>query len=321
MNNWKIYKYTNLINGKVYVGQTKRTLSRRSSGKSLMGYSRCTYFWNAIQKYGVENFKSEILVDKINSQEEANRLEQFYIKQYKSNNEKYGYNISSGGNSRDHFCIPVYQYDLYGNYLNEYESAVEASFVTGIHDTSILSVCRGERKTAGNYIWSHDKYNIIKSETFDTRKFKVYKYDLKGNFLQDYNNAFEAGLKFGGDYCAHRIIDGCKKENGQYFGYQWRFYKKDNIGDYSENIPSKKHQGVYKYDLDGNYICFYNTNEEAAKDNNIKNRSSIAACCNKRTYQCGGFQWSYDYVDNIGSYYTKTNNYSQLELYGLKGVS
>lgn len=55
----------------------------------------------------------------------------------------------------------VYQYDLDGNYIAEYESAAEAGRHVGIHSSKIGSVCSGKRKTAKKYIWSHEKYNNI----------------------------------------------------------------------------------------------------------------------------------------------------------------
>ena len=94
---YKIYKYTNVINEKVYIGQTKNSLKRRSErlGRNYIG---CRYFYNAIQKYGWDNFIPEILEDNL-SKEEANRLEKYYIKKFDSTNRNIGYNILSGGNN------------------------------------------------------------------------------------------------------------------------------------------------------------------------------------------------------------------------------
>lgn len=85
----KIYKYTNLINGKVYIGQTCRGLESRAR-KDGCGYKGCPKFWNAIQKYGWCNFKGEILLENLSS-EEACRLEEEYIRMY--NSVENGYNV------------------------------------------------------------------------------------------------------------------------------------------------------------------------------------------------------------------------------------
>lgn len=47
----------------------------------------------------------------------------------------------------------IAQYDKQGNLLKVYDSVKEASADTGIHFSNIYRVCKGERKTAGGYIW------------------------------------------------------------------------------------------------------------------------------------------------------------------------
>ena len=87
-----IYKTTNIVNGKVYIGQHKV--------QSL--FDKDTYIGSgsilikAIKKYGKENFSKEILTIAI-SQSEADVLEKYYIKKYDSTNTEKGYNILAGG--------------------------------------------------------------------------------------------------------------------------------------------------------------------------------------------------------------------------------
>ena len=87
----KVYKYTNKVNGKVYIGRTCQSLEKRAGGRG-QGYKRCTLFWRAIQKYGWENFKGEILEEGLSAKEVIVR-EAFYIEQYDSTNDSKGYNI------------------------------------------------------------------------------------------------------------------------------------------------------------------------------------------------------------------------------------
>lgn len=89
-----IYKHTNKINGKVYIGQTcQKPENRWLEGE---GYKGCTYFYHAIQKYGWSNFEHEILFEEL-TLEEANRIEEELISQYDSTNSDKGYNLRSGG--------------------------------------------------------------------------------------------------------------------------------------------------------------------------------------------------------------------------------
>lgn len=91
MDNNIVYKYTNTINSKVYIGRTNQTIAQRA-GKNGKGYITCPKFWNAICKYGWENFELEILAENV-SFEESVSIENHYIEEYKSFDERYGYNI------------------------------------------------------------------------------------------------------------------------------------------------------------------------------------------------------------------------------------
>lgn len=93
-NKYCIYCHTNKINGKKYIGQTKQKPENRwVNGK---GYKNCTYFYNAIQKYGWDNFEHKILYDNL-TLEEANQLEKELIAKYDTMNPEKGYNLRTGG--------------------------------------------------------------------------------------------------------------------------------------------------------------------------------------------------------------------------------
>lgn len=90
-----VYLHRNKINGKCYVGITSRNPCKRW-GKNGNGYKGNNHFWNAIQKYGWNNFSHEILFNDL-SLREASDKEVELIKEYCSDNPAYGYNHTSGG--------------------------------------------------------------------------------------------------------------------------------------------------------------------------------------------------------------------------------
>lgn len=94
-----VYKHTNTINNKVYIGQTSFANPEQRWGANGEKYKSCPYFYHAILKYGWQNFSHEVLERGL-SQDEANEKERFYIKLYKSNQEECGYNLTSGGEKR-----------------------------------------------------------------------------------------------------------------------------------------------------------------------------------------------------------------------------
>lgn len=95
---YHIYKYTNTVNGKVYIGQTSKSLEERAQAGGR-NYRECRRFYNAIQKYSWEAFAPEIL-EIVQTVEEANEREIYYISKFNSTDENYGYNLSKGGDNK-----------------------------------------------------------------------------------------------------------------------------------------------------------------------------------------------------------------------------
>ena len=83
-----IYKTTNLVNGKIYIGQdSKNNHNYLGSGKLLK---------LAIEKYGEKNFKKEIL-EQCETIKELDEREKYWIGEFNSTDKKIGYNLTNGG--------------------------------------------------------------------------------------------------------------------------------------------------------------------------------------------------------------------------------
>jgi group I intron endonuclease len=94
-----IYLYTNKINGKQYVGQTRNPVEKRHAAHirdALVKESRY-YFHNALRSEGVENFNMEV-IDTATSLQELNSKETYWILKLKTLRPD-GYNLNTGGNS------------------------------------------------------------------------------------------------------------------------------------------------------------------------------------------------------------------------------
>lgn len=93
-----IYKITNKINGKCYIGKTTKTVEWR--WKIHIRHSKFDndhlLFHRAIKKYGVENFILEI-IDTADNENELNEKEKYWIEYYKSYLKENGYNLTKGG--------------------------------------------------------------------------------------------------------------------------------------------------------------------------------------------------------------------------------
>lgn len=105
-----IYCFTNKINGKKYIGQTRNPKDRYLShihydmnNKNSPGYN--LPLPRAMRKYGLDNFEYEILAKDIEDDDTLNSLEEYYIKKFESLITQHGYNIRTGGMAGKN-CIP-----------------------------------------------------------------------------------------------------------------------------------------------------------------------------------------------------------------------
>lgn len=217
MNKYTVYKHTSPC-GKTYIGVTGQSVTRRWNNGS--GYKKCPLFYNAIKKYGWDNFNHEILFEGL-TKEEAEQKEIELISFYKSNDREFGYNIENGGNCKGTHSEevklkistgnkgktidmstpkqisrinklktsmlgennPFYgkkhsteskqkisksrignkwsvhkkikQFDLFGNYINSYESIAEANRITGVSIAGICQCCKGIYTKSGGYVWRY----------------------------------------------------------------------------------------------------------------------------------------------------------------------
>ena len=101
--NYLIYKHTNKINGKSYIGLTKQQANKRWNYGNGYTKSNQPVFAAAIKKYGWENFEHSILEDNIESLEKANEKEKYWVSYYHTYIHDplcNGYNMTTGGDGQ-----------------------------------------------------------------------------------------------------------------------------------------------------------------------------------------------------------------------------
>lgn len=91
-----VYIHTNKINGKKYIGQTVYGNEPNIRWRNGTGYIHSPHFYNAIQKYGWDNFEHEIIASNL-TKDEACNFEQLLIAKMKTYDNNYGYNMTFGG--------------------------------------------------------------------------------------------------------------------------------------------------------------------------------------------------------------------------------
>lgn len=98
---WKVYVHVNQVNGKRYVGITSKNnpAHRWNSGR---GYTENSHFYSAVKKYGWDNFDHLILYEGL-TECQAKDMERKLIAEWNTQNTKFGYNMTAGGDGTPGF--------------------------------------------------------------------------------------------------------------------------------------------------------------------------------------------------------------------------
>lgn len=222
-------------------------------------------------------------------------------------NDKYGYNIESGGCSRywyseihiDDISYDVYQYEYpTGKFIKKYKSAKKASKLNNFTWKGIQGCCRGNSITYGGFYWS---YEYVEKYTFEKNKYTpVYQFTLDGEFVKEWSCLSEPYEDVG----AHRsnikrCCDGTYSQTG---GFIWK-YKYDEQGEkipkyinMKRNMSKRMKKPVYQFDLDGNFIREWESSGLIENELGIA-RSNITNVCKGKKYNktAGGYIWRYKY--------------------------
>lgn len=281
-----IYKITNTINNKSYIGQSINIEQRWQRHKKATDNFA---IHQAFRKYGLDSFTFEIIEEC--DQKYLDEREIYWIQYY--NSLANGYNMIPGGSNGAGQAkgFQVEQYNLDGQLLKIYNSAQEASNITGIEHSSICACCREEQLYAGNYQWKYSSSNKIivpiKISQISIQR-KVNQYDLKGNFLAEYNSLADAQEKTG--IRKSTICNVCKLKGRTAGGYRWSYADEPLVIKGKQQSGSRKQ--VCQYDKNLNLIQIFDSITEASEKTGIT-LSSISKVCKGQRKTAGGYNWTF----------------------------
>ena len=183
-----IYKIENIITHETYIGQTTHPrgfngrydfkgngierVYKKLLGNEIRGERHNQHLRRSIKKFGFDAFKVTEVFDVAETLDELNEKESYYISLFDS--YKNGYNQSFGGDSMSGYNRPVgrdcpnskrvCQISLDGELIKIWDCATDASDELSVDQASISMVCNGKRKTAGGFVWVHEKdYDLSKN--------------------------------------------------------------------------------------------------------------------------------------------------------------
>ena len=238
-----VYLHTSPSN-KYYVGITSQAPEGRW-GKGGFRYKRNHHFWNAIQKYGWNNFKHEIIFENL-TENEAKAKEHEMVMMLKSYDSNYGYNMTEGGDTvfkptiesrrkmslakkgqtymadiaREMFSKPVKQYGLDHTYIKTWNSVSDAERALNICHECICDVCNGKLNKAGGYYWSYVGNKPLFRENHQVRPVKQI--DLvTGKIINIFPSMKSAGNKLHINYKNIQLV--CVNKRNKAGGYGWEY--------------------------------------------------------------------------------------------------
>lgn len=210
-----IYKITNNLNGKIYIGKTSYTIEKRwkehcQDYKKLSLQNRPLY--KAMAKYGVENFSIEE-IEKVSIEKEEER-ERYWIEYFRSFKE--GYNATIGGDGKpylDHNLVIA----TYNQLQNQYQTALKLN----IHEDTVHDIL------IANNIQTLGRGVISKMKAKDVDMF-----DLSGNYLRSFSSANEAATwlvqevfktSININTVRTHIIEVCKNKRKTAYKHIWKY--------------------------------------------------------------------------------------------------
>ena len=292
-----IYKITNLVNQKSYIGLTTLTPKKRweqhlQSANNPNSSSYNELFKKAIRKYGKENFLIET-IDEAESLEELKQKEQYWIEYFNTyafKENSNGYNMTLGGDSPTFtYSIKIKRVDIMtGEEVEFFNSIAEAQrkYHRGIENLiqndAITQIPKG-------YTWLKQEENYDKEKIY--KKFNIVcQLDLNGKLLNYWLNAEIASENTNTSVGNLRscLVGQRKKANE----FQWCYYK-DLPNRINKKYEIKKQtKKVAQYDLEGNLIKIFDSASQAAKETGT-NLTKISAVCHGTRKTSNRYKWKY----------------------------
>lgn len=211
-----IYKITNQINGKCYIGKTLESIEKRwhqHKNEAEKDRSKNRPLYQAIRKYGIENFTIEIVEEISNILDtDINEREKYWIEYYGS--FKNGYNATYGGDGK-HYLDYKLIYSAYQE-LKNCEKVAEKLNIDKGSVSKAIKLCGGE-------VFYH-------TENVNQPKI-IHMYSLNDNYEQTFPSVQKAA-----EWCVEQGL--CKTANSGARGH---------IGDCARGKRKTAYQHKWKY--------------------------------------------------------------------------
>ena len=282
-----IYKITNSVNRKVYIGKTTTSIEQRWKEHTKEATRDRKYkskLYDAMNKYGIDNFKIEVVEECDNAL--LDERECYWIRKFKT--QRNGYNITNGGDG--HNVISDEEKKIILSLWGEGYSQKAISELANRNHKAVARVLRECGITREEVLARQDLL------TRCSRIKPVYFYDLEGNYLRGFDSLTEAASALGIDKTTlGHILKGRQKS---IHGMMIRSFKVEKIDPVQRSRDTTKIE-VHQYTLEGKYVNSYPSILDATKAVGLKDVKSIRIALEKPKRTAGGFKWRTCKMDNL----------------------
>jgi group I intron endonuclease len=275
-----IYKFTNEVNGKVYIGYTSQSPQQRlschkSNHNNPKRNSYNYYLYNAMRKHGFENFKFEVLYQSKDGKHTLNVMESYFICVYRSfigYEDSNGYNLTLGGQGT----------------LGRQHSEETKNLISMIVKKDLES---GKRKP-----YKHNEEWKTKLKTDNpggnATAIRIYQFSSDGVLIKIHKSAMDAARSLGDVKFRGNILECTVMAHRLYKGFYWRKqdHKDSIVGIISdiEALQKKLRDGrllrhtnkiILQYDEDMSLVAEHSSIQQAVNANKPSSTETIAARC------------------------------------------
>jgi group I intron endonuclease len=293
MKTYEVYKITNLINNKLYIGITNQGFKTRwykHCSDSIHGSEFPLH--NALRKYGIDNFSVEVL-EVCETIDQLKQQERYWITELKSRTTENGYNLTDGGDGtfgrkhsdetkdkirqkalgrklsletnllrslNNYQNKEVAQHDLEGNFIKTFRSASIAAREINGNSNSIALCAKGKYKQSGGYIWKYTgniPERIIQPNIIKEKIKRVTSEEVK-----------------------QKISESNK--------LSWTEERKTK-----QSVNNPKNKPILQYTLDGEFVKEYYNVSDAVKTVGATTHTNIAKCARGTRKKACGYIWKY----------------------------
>lgn len=280
-----IYCITNLVNNKLYIGQTHRILQERWDEHLAAGLDITNHrpLYRAMRKYGKENFTISIIEQCLD--DELNEKEKYWIKEKQTwiaEHPDKGYNVTCGGNNGTKYSYDYIRF-LYKEGMTQSEIKDELKCDPWV----IRQAIAADNTISETY--KQEQRHIAAKRGQKTMMKQVQAIDpVTNEIYKTFNSIAEASNFFN---INHACISAAIRKGRPHKcrNYYWEYCDKD--------ATARKTVSVISIDVITGQEIIYPSIAAAAKQCNLNTPNIIEAI--NRNWRCGQWKWKYNEEKNI----------------------